>query len=319
MNIKRFAPVLLALLVSTPLYAQTGAALMVNPWPEEGKFQANADAYFFNSGHTDNGPDTGFQLSLFESSGRFRVQPGSLVSPRIGYDLTYLSIDSSDPALPDRLSDQAIAIGAPLAKIDEWVVAGIVGIGFAGEHAFKGDGYYAKATLVVGKEIDENSSFGFGLDYDGNRSVYRDIPLPGFVYNRKISNTLALAAGVPVTSIHYKPNERLAIDLYWYLIDRFGVSVGYEVVDHWSLFAELTDRTETFQMDGLSGHDRLFFEQRTIEAGVRYKPSEHCRFIAAAGYAFKREFTTGWNVTDSDELADISDEPYLRVGFDVSY
>src|SRR3989442_13229492 len=85
--------------------AQTGPTLLLKPFPKEQAIDAGADALFFDPGHTKRGDD-GFRLSMYEAQGRWRVQPGNLISPRIGLDFTFLDIDTKFPGLPDQLADQ---------------------------------------------------------------------------------------------------------------------------------------------------------------------------------------------------------------------
>jgi len=40
---------------------------------------------------------------------------------------------------------------------------------------------------------------------------------------------------------------------------------------------------------------------------------------AAAGYAWGQEFSTGFDSRKSDEVADVSDEPYVRFGVEVKF
>jgi hypothetical protein len=66
----------------------------------------------------------------------------------------------------------------------------------------------------------------------------------------------------------------------------------------------------------LADNDRLLFEQRRAEVGVRVQPWEHTSFLLASGYSFGSNFSVGFDQRDSDELADVSDEFYFRAGFE---
>ena len=76
----------------------------------------------------------------------------------------------------------------------------------------------------------------------------------------------------------------------------------------------------TFFVDGLpENYDRLFFQQRRAEVGVRWEPRKDFNFSLAVGYAFGQEFSTGFDFRQTDEFTDVSDEPYVRVGFDIRF
>src|SRR2546423_12130674 len=68
--------------------AQTGASLMLKPFPRDEVVDAHADGFFENGGHTQGSNDS-FRLGIYETEGRFRLNPGELTSPRVGYSFTW--------------------------------------------------------------------------------------------------------------------------------------------------------------------------------------------------------------------------------------
>src|SRR6185503_17377079 len=98
-------------------------------------------------------------------------------------------------------------------------------------------------------------------------------------------------------------------------IESFHAAAGYGFAPHWSAFASLNYHDSAFKIDGLKGDDRLLFQQRRAEVGVRWAPRERqetLAFTAATGYVWGQEFSVGFDARKTDELADLSDEPYLR-------
>jgi hypothetical protein len=63
----------------------------------------------------------------------------------------------------------------------------------------------------------------------------------------------------------------------------------------------------------------LLFQQRRAEGGVIWRPNDEIALTVAAGYAFDQEFNIGWDTRNQDRVAKPSDEPYLRVGFEVRF
>jgi hypothetical protein len=41
--------------------------------------------------------------------------------------------------------------------------------------------------------------------------------------------------------------------------------------------------------------------------------------LVAGGYAFGQEFSTGFDFRDTDKVAEPSDEPYVRMGFEARF
>src|SRR4051812_38818175 len=76
-----------------PASAQTGAELLVVPFEKDQNFEINGSVLFQQTGKDDFGSGGDLRVNVYESSGRAReVREKSI--PRIGYDVTYLDINS---------------------------------------------------------------------------------------------------------------------------------------------------------------------------------------------------------------------------------
>jgi len=296
--------------------AQTGVGLLFKPWDGGERFEIDARAALFGEGETeDTGVDEGVQLSIYESSGRFKLN-GEKESPfAIGYSFYYMNIDSDDDALPNRLVDQQVAIGAELFHCDGWAISLIGGAGYASSNPFADDdALYGRGDLIATRKIDENASIQVGLSFDGNRTFLPDIPLPFFAYSRKLSETLSFTLGLPYSSVRWIPADR------WYLnasitpSPSLNIELGYEVVEQVTIYGAFRSDIRAFHIDGDDDNRRVFFEQSLAEVGVRWKPCPTCEIFLAGGFAFDQEFTRGWDTRDTDDVREISDEPFVRFG-----
>jgi hypothetical protein len=52
---------------------------------------------------------------------------------------------------------------------------------------------------------------------------------------------------------------------------------------------------------------------------VRFGPTDFFNVDLAVGYAWSTEFSEGFDSRENDEIADVSDEPYVRLGVDLRY
>jgi hypothetical protein len=299
--------------------AQTSASLLLKPWPTEQFVEAQADATFMERGVTDDGFD--MRLNMYETYGRVRVIPGQLISPRIGYDFFAMDIDSEHPFIPNRLYDQSLAVGVAIWEYRGWVAGMTVGAGYAGDRPFgDGNAWYGRGTMAIGRQLDpeKDSAIAFVLDYDGNRTVFPDIPLPGFAYGFRIEPKILLVVGIPVNSIRWEPNDDFYLEFTYTITDRFDAVANYRFAPHWSVFGRFDTRREAFHLEEL-GSRRLLWEQRRLEAGLRFSPREQFDLTVSAGYAFDGRFETGWDARDTDTVAELSDEPYIRVGLETRF
>ena len=292
---------------------QTSPALIVLPWQDDSHVEMTADAMIFNGGHTDSPTSDGVHLQIVRARGRAALDPAE-PNLRFGGELLYINIDSNDPALPERLVDQSFAVGFGIARVDNWEIGATVGFGYAGNNPYAdSEALYGLASLIFAYRIDEDQSVQFLLDYDGNRSVLPDVPLPGFVYQRRINDVLSVWVGFPYSAITWKPIDRLTLDVRYAVPYSFQARAGYELTDGLSIFGLFANSTDAFRLDDdPRDHRRLFFSQRRAERGIDWQPSPRCRILLAGGYAFDQKFEYGFDTRDLDTVRDLSDEPYLR-------
>lgn len=319
---------LVLLVAPVVVLAQTGPQLLIKPLlSEDETWESRGDALFFKDGETsggvagdaaDAGADSDFRMSMFEWAGRFREQRERLI-PRVGWDVTYLDLNSDAlDALDQAVADVSLAAGLELGRYFDWRAGLTVGVGYAGNAPFgETDAWYGKATLLLGRKLDEKTDLALVVDYDGNRSVFPDLPLPGFAYRREFDPKLSYVIGIPVSSVTWRPTDGFRIDVTWTMIESFDARVERRLSPHWLVYGGLEYRSEAFSIDDLEGeHDRLLFQQRRAELGIEWQPSEDTRLILAGGYAFKTEFSAGFDQRESELIADVSDEPYLRFGIE---
>lgn len=315
------------LLPAAPASAQTGSELLLKPFPKELRYDNQTDLSFAENAHAKQLPASDFQLSTYETEGRVRLNPGDVASPRIGYALKYLDLDTNVPGLPERLVDMSVGFATPVAKFDPWVIAVQGSFGYAGD-SFFGDGnaYYWRGSLVGINQISDTDALIVGIDFDRNRTYKPDVPLPGFAYVKRIQSNLLLTAGVPVTSVEWEPIEHLRVELSYLLVDNFSARVGYEVAKGAEVYGSVGQRSEGFFLDGLgAGDSRLLFQQKRAEVGIAYRLKDagvgdrDVEVNGAIGYAWDGEFSTGFDQSNSRLLADISDSPYVRFGVQLRF
>jgi hypothetical protein len=297
--------------------AQTGPDLLLKPLLSEQEFlESRGGALLFPSGSATGGND--YQQQIFQLQGRVREERENFI-PRLGWDLNFYHLRSDIAVLDQDLTDVSLAAGFELWNEGNWRAGFTAGIGYAGSAPFaRSDAWYGKATLLIARKLDENTDLGFVVDYDGNRSIFSDFPLPGFAYRHTYDPTLSYTIGAPVSSVTWKPAqfENFSLDATWVIPDTFTARAAYKLSPKWTAYASWEHQFQSFHVDQLHGNDRLLFEQRRVELGVQWHPWEHTALTAAAGYAWGGQWSAGFSQRHSDLIADVSDEPYFRIGFE---
>lgn len=313
------AVVLAAGFVST-VQAQSGAALMIRPWAQDSGAEVSTQTFYQFQSHTQDGRDDDFALQRFAAVGRFRFDVTDPHSPAIGFDVTHYNIDSTSPGLPDELTDQSAAVGFGIARFDGWELGATVGGGYAGNNPYgDANGFYAKADLIASRKLSDTETLQILLDYNGNRTIFPDLPLPGVAYTREVSDAFTFTFGVPYSSILWKPVQRSLIRVTYAFPYTFDVIGEYEVVENVTAFAGFHNDFSAYHIDGLDSDRRLFFQQRRLEAGVHWEPCDMFRLELAGGYSFDQEFNTGWDARDLNRPIEVSNAPYVRLGVDVKF
>ena len=297
--------------------AQTDAGGLLSPWPTGLSMESETDAILENAGHVKEDGDS-LRLGQYESQGRWKLIDTYKINPTIGYDAYYLDINSRDPRLPKHLVDASVGFATPLAKVGEWFFAASGAVGYAGNAPMtQGSAYYGKATVLFGKELGPDSNLIFGLDYNGNRAEFPDLPLPGFAYTKRINPTLLAAVGFPYTTLTWTPVDYVNIKVKYTFPELYELEATYNLTKQVGLFVNLTDEEKVFHLQDAPHDHRLFFEQQRAETGVRWEPISNVSLLVAGGYAFNTKFDEGFNAYDAETLLHSSEEAYVRIGLEL--
>jgi hypothetical protein len=309
-----------ALATTQSAAAQSDPGMMLVPWQGEQQFQMQADAFFTPTEANITGADV--DLSIFTSTGRYRIDPDASYNPTIGYEFVQYEIGSSDAALPDDLTDVSIAFGGDLGLVDlgeslggEWQMGYTLGIGYAGFTPFNdGDAYYGKADLFAVKAIDRDTRWLVGINYDGNRIFLPDAPLPAVTYFGRYNESLTYGVGIPFSSLTWKPDEFWTLDIRSVLFFNFNGTLSYRANDDLTLFASVVRRNDAFTLPTGIDNRRLLFTQDRVELGFTYDLGQNVALTVAGGFAFNQEFDIGYDSRDPRGLRDLDDSGYIRGG-----
>ena len=301
-----------------PAAGQVGSALVVVPWAEGDRVEA--DAYF--TGQSGDAETTGASVDLarFVTFGRTRLEPDRPGSFSVGWLYDHLHIDSGDDALPERLVNATGAVGMGLGQSGPWDWGFTVGGGFAGDTPFADeDAWFGVASVYARKRISDRRFLLLVLDYDGSRVFLPDIPLPAIQYTEYLDADNYYTLGFPFSSVHWEPVDRLSVDITYFIPIGGRALVEYDLTDRWHVFGQYLNTDRGFHLDGDDEHRRLFFEQNRLEAGVRYGFAEGFEATVAGGWAFQQEFSRGFDARDRDTVRELDDAAFLRVGLNVSF
>jgi len=304
--------------LALPAAAEVSSALVLVPWRPQTTLQTQFSVVAGYDGSTSTtGAD--IDLTRYFNAGRARgaAEPDAL---SVGWVVSLLDIDTADPALPQRLAEQAVAVGFTLGQWEDWRIAGTAGLGYAGNTPYNdGDAWYALASVAGQTRLDNGATLSVALDYNGNRSIFPDIPLPGFAYSDAYNDQLRYTLGFPVNRVTWTPDDKWTLSATWLVPFAFTADIDYALTADVQLFARYFSERGGYWVQDTDENRRLFFEQDRVETGARWQAWDHVQLIGAAGYAFDQSFESGFDVRDTTTVRDISDEPYVRLALRLEF
>ena len=281
-------------------------------WDDQPHWADTTDELIVINKSRDKLSDTGVGIFYWDSHGRIKLDrddPNPKVS--IGYRVLTMEIDSQLGSLPGGASDVAVVTAVELGRLNEqWTLHLIGGVGTANDNHFANeDAIYGIGTLHATQTIDPTRRLHVGLNYYGNRSIFPDVPLPYLMYEQRVDETMAVVLGVPASSLRWQPVEGVAVELKYLVPVTLEARAAFYITPDLSVFAHYKSSRDGFYVHN-RGNRRLFYEMDRVSAGVRWV-SRLLDLSVAVGYAFDQEFTLGWDVRDTDTVADLSDEVFL--------
>ncbi len=334
--LRRVVPVAALALLATPAVAQTGPDLLLKPFSRDDQFELNADWLIGFPTETDNRDAAGdvydLRVDFVRLAARQRLTPGqsdegiARAQPRAGLSVDTLALNTLDPAVPTRVYDASLAAGMGIFDINGWQGGVTFGVGNAvGDDLLEndgsdGNGLYLEANFAVGKTFSNKVDlFGIVVNFDGNRTILPDVPLPGFQYRRKVGDQFVLTAGFPFAGLLWEPNDRFSLDIQYVIPGDFNLRADYRMAGDLFAYGSLAGGTVAAHWDGLDrGQDRVFYNYRNGELGISYDADPNrIKFILAVGLSIGQEVNEGWDSRDLDEIADIDDSGYIRTGFEL--
>lgn len=281
------APLLL-LVLAAAAWADTGPSLLLRPDPRPARRALNFEVQRYLDGRLEGGAS--LDLTTVRADGRARVTGPEQRRVLLGYRLEHLAVDTSNPALPARLTDVSVALGAEIGRWGEWEIGAVLGIGSASNEPF-GDskGWYGLGALTAVKRLEDRARLAVLLSYDGNRGFLPHWPLPGVQYEKFAGPKLFYAVGVPYNFVRWRPAPRWELELGGIppFGGRFRAAYGEGA---WRAFLDYRTDRSYFHVEGTARRFRLRYREHAVQAGVRWEPREDVSVSLAAGWGFAREF-----------------------------
>ena len=302
-------------------FSQTGSSIVIAPWTGETPLEfAGGLAVYSTDADTAGGRSV--ELGSFEGRGRIRPDLEDEKKLTLGFEFNRIELDTTDPVLPERLTLGAVALGAGLGEFEalgwDWQWGATAGAGVASSDAFGDpDGYFGLGSVFAVTRPDPQSLLVVALDYDGNRTVFPDLPLPAVTYTRSFSEDLSVTLGVPFAAVRWTPGPwDLSAGIY---LIQARARAAYELSEQVSLFAQFGSSTEAFHVDGDPDHRRLFYSVESVSVGADLNLVENLSLTGSVGYAINHEFESGFDARDLETVRELDPGLFFGLSLGVEF
>jgi hypothetical protein len=314
-NLARRSFVVLGLaLLTSASFAQTDQRLLQHGFRASPHWADTSDEpTFIFGGHTEEAGDD-LDIFYWDSFGHIKLERDNR-NPDfwLGYRSLTITIDGDIPQITGDLVDVSLAAAFQLndgGRSDEWRVDLALGAGTANDgHWSNTDALYGVATINAAKPLSEDTILNIGVNYNGNRSIWPDIPLPYVSIFTQVNSELSLNVGILSSGLLWELDDNAARVWFDYVTASsltVGGSLG--IAREWSVFAEYKDTNDGFYLNDRN-NERFFYEKSQVALGLEWKRGTAWNIRLGGGYAFDQRFATGFDVLDTDGVLNPSDEP----------
>ena len=299
-----------ALTAAAPLFAVSPDVNALLPWGDA-NVESSTWGLLENKSHIRN-DGTSAQIGLVDSSGRVRLADTGQYSPTVAWDSLYMALNTHSSLLPRQLDQQAMALGIPLVQSGKWGFGAVVGAGYSGNSPYnEGQAVYGLVDLNAQYQFDHDNSLVLTLNYNGNRSILPDVPLPGIEF---IHQTRQLTLGVGTYEyLDYKPIDRLDIQLMYFPADTGRADIDYRLLRWLHVYGLFSSQSWAFHVDYYNHDQRLFFNMCRVEAGVDLIACRDFSLKVGGGYAFNQAFSQGYQSINETPVGQIANAAYLSL------
>ena len=305
-----------------PLFSQTTSAIFTVPWTPEPHWADTFDDLLFFGDADTRGAGEKTNMFYWDSRGRVKFLRGDPDPVFVlGYKVLTYDSRSDNRLVGGQFNDIALA-GATRVDglVEGWRIDIMGGAGTANDGYFRNrQAWYPTAALGGSRPAGAAGRFCAGIEFDGNRVLWPDVPLPYLSYHDSLGERVRYAVGIPETSLAVRLCERTTLDLKYCFPVKCDATVEYEAAEWLRLYAQYGRTLEGFAMGapnrdriGLRRNQRFFHEFDRAGGGLRIATAWFDASIGG-GWAFNHRFLTGWDCRGLDKYRGLEGGWYVAL------
>ncbi len=267
--------------------------------------------------------DTGLEDSRWETSIIIPVAQGEdwewTAVSRIGLrDIrTRAVLPDTGDAVPSELWDLHFGAMYRRRLPGNRIIGGNLSLSSPSDRPF--NGWYETAVMLNGFlniPAAGRDSWVLFLNYSTNREFLPHVPIPGAGYLYAPSRDFNALVGIPLLFVNYTPVEGLRFRGFYFPIHSVFAGCEYRLSPLIGIFAAFRWENDRYYRAGREDrHDRLFWYEKRVEAGVTLRAVGDLEVVLAGGVAFDRFFFEGESYNDdrTNNRVDVGAGPFIAV------
>lgn len=202
---------------------------------------------------------------------------------------------------PEYLYDQSLSVAATKKEADHSFMTASLEFGSASDRPFEESrDDVLSANLIWGRTPTAISQWIFIVNYSNNRGYLNNVPIPSFAYVYHPDRKFVAVWGLPFASfIWTEPGEHV------YKIILFPTNLSaeatFQINEPLAYYSKLDFKTHSYMnTDRVNNQDRLFFEEKRIEAGLRSNFTSYLAMDLYMAFSFDRRLYEAESLFESE-------------------
>lgn len=229
---------------------------------------------------------------------------------------TRARMDDAGVALPDHLWDVGLGGRLRWRLENDWIAGVRLSFSSPSDKPFDSwDEIAINATGTLQIPAGYSSHHILMLNYATNREFLEGIPLPGYAYQFSRGRDVQVLLGIPFSWAKWQVMDKLTVSSAYLLPRTVHAKISYELVDGLALYGGFDWQNQRwFRSDRDDNDDRLFYYEKKVALGLRWKLIKNWTVDLQGGYGFDRFFFEGEEYDDrGDNRISLSDGLFIGV------
>jgi hypothetical protein len=175
-------------------------------------------------------------------------------------------------------------------------------------------------TAVYSLARGEKSQWLLVANYSNNRAFLNNIPLPSVFYLYMPSKKFIATIGFPFVSVNWMDYKTYSYKIFFSPVGG-GFDLARQIYGPAMFYTKFEFQVETYMHENRQvEEDRLFYEDKKFEIGLKSFLSKNFQLSLGTGYSFDRKIYEGESIFDSDlDKQDLGKDIYMNTKLTIDF